>query len=72
VTADMIASGQVVKSLNGLKDDVLLSAGSNMTVTKAGNSITLAASVPAGPQGPPGPEGPAGPPGLWDRGTSRR
>lgn len=39
-----IASGQVVKSLNSLKDDVTLTAGSNVTITPSGNSLTIAAA----------------------------
>jgi hypothetical protein len=38
-----IAPTDVVKSLNGLKGDVQLAAGANITVTQAGNSITVAA-----------------------------
>src|SRR5438874_5806198 len=42
VTAAKIASGQVVKSLNGLRDDVTLSAGANMVLTPSGNGLTIA------------------------------
>ncbi len=44
VTSSKIASGQVVKSLNTLKDDVTLSAGTNVTITPSGNTLTIAAS----------------------------
>ena len=44
VTAPKIASGQVVKSLNTLKDDVTLAAGSNITITPAGNTLTIAST----------------------------
>jgi hypothetical protein len=44
VTSGKIASGQVVKSLNTLKDDVTIVAGTNVTVTPSGNSLTIAAS----------------------------
>jgi hypothetical protein len=44
VTATKIASGQVVKSLNTLKDDVTLAAGSNITITPAGNTLTIAST----------------------------
>src|SRR5206468_10999812 len=42
-----IASGQVVKSLNALKDDVTLTAGSNVTITPSGNVLTIAAGAGA-------------------------
>jgi len=38
-----IAPTDVVKSLNGLKGDVQLAAGSNITITPAGNTLTVAA-----------------------------
>ena len=66
ITQEMIGAGQVVKSLNGLTDNVELAAGSNVSLTKTGNTVTLAAAAPPGPQGaqgpvgPPGPQGPAG------------
>ena len=44
VTAAKIASGQVVKSVNGLQDAVTLAAGPNVTITKAGQTLTIAAS----------------------------
>jgi hypothetical protein len=44
VTAPSIASGQVVKSLNGLKDAVSLVAGANVTLTPSGNSIEIAST----------------------------
>jgi hypothetical protein len=45
VTAAKIAPANVVKSLNGLKDDVVFTAGSNITLTPNGNSITIASTV---------------------------
>jgi hypothetical protein len=39
-----IANGQVVRSLNGLHDTVTLAAGSNVTLTPSGSTITIAAS----------------------------
>jgi len=42
VTAVKIGSAQVVKSFNGLKDAVILSAGPNITLTPSGNSIQIA------------------------------
>jgi hypothetical protein len=41
VTAEKIASGQVVKSLNSLKDDVTLSPGSGISITPSGNTLTI-------------------------------
>jgi hypothetical protein len=36
--------GQLVKSLNGLKDAVTLQAGANTTITPSGNTLTIASS----------------------------
>jgi hypothetical protein len=41
VTAPGIAAGQVVKSLNGLRDTITLSPGANVTLTSAGQTLTL-------------------------------
>jgi hypothetical protein len=38
-----VAPNDVVRSLNGLKGDVLLAAGSNIEITPAGNTLTVAA-----------------------------
>lgn len=47
VTSQQIASGQVVKDLNGLRDTVSLLAGSNITITPTGNNtLTIAAAFP--------------------------
>lgn len=43
VTAQSIASGQVVKSVNGLKDHVNLVAGANVTLTPNGSSLEISA-----------------------------
>ena len=49
VTAGAIAPGQAVKSVNSLKDDVTLVAGSNVTITPSGQSLTIASmAVPSG------------------------
>jgi hypothetical protein len=49
VTSGKIASGHVVKSINALKDEVTIEGGSNVTVGKNGNTITVsAASGPGG------------------------
>src|SRR5918993_1489461 len=47
ITAPKIASGQVVKSINGLTDDVTLAAGSNISLALTGQTLTIAANVPA-------------------------
>jgi hypothetical protein len=44
VNANNIASGQVVRSLNGLKDAVSLSAGNNVTLTTNGNGLQISAA----------------------------
>jgi hypothetical protein len=45
-TAGIAATpGNVVKSLNGLTDNVTLAAGSGVTLTPAGNTITIAAQA---------------------------
>ncbi len=44
VSAQTIASGAVVKSVNGLRDDVQIAAGENITVNKSGNQIVIAAT----------------------------
>jgi hypothetical protein len=41
VTATKIATGQVVKSINSLKDNVTLAAGSNIIITPSGNTLTI-------------------------------
>jgi hypothetical protein len=42
VTAAKIAPGQVVKSVNGLTDDLVLMGGPNISITAAGNTLTFA------------------------------
>ncbi|HYQ87751.1 MAG TPA: hypothetical protein VES59_10960 [Bacteroidota bacterium] len=48
VTSRKIARGQVVRSLNGLKDTVLLLAGNNVTITPGGNSLTISSTTGGG------------------------
>ena len=48
VTGTKIASGQVVKSLNGLSDGVTLSAGPNVSLTPSGNNLQISANSGAG------------------------
>jgi hypothetical protein len=45
VTAAKIAPGNVIKSLNGLSDNVTFAAGSGITLTPAGNTLTIAATA---------------------------
>jgi Chaperone of endosialidase len=44
VTAPKIASGQVVRSINTLKDDVTLAAGTNVTLATSGNTLTISST----------------------------
>jgi hypothetical protein len=48
VTGDKVASGQLVKSINALKDNVTLEGGSNVTISKSGNTLTIAAASSPG------------------------
>jgi len=43
LTGAKIAPGHVVKSLNGMFDNVNLSAGSNITITQSGDGLSIAA-----------------------------
>jgi trimeric autotransporter adhesin len=43
VTAQKLANGSVVRSFNGLFDNIQLAAGANITITPAGNTLTIAA-----------------------------
>jgi len=47
ITAGKIASGQVVKSLNGLSDGVSITGGANVTISTVGNSVQVS-SPPGG------------------------
>ncbi|MDQ6788628.1 MAG: tail fiber domain-containing protein [Acidobacteriota bacterium] len=42
VDANQFVTGQVVRTLNGLNGDVTLAAGSNVTITPTGNTLTIA------------------------------
>jgi hypothetical protein len=44
ITAPKIADGQVVKSINGLKDSVNIVAGSNITLSTNGSNLMIASS----------------------------
>ncbi len=57
ITASKIANGEVVKSLNGLKDNVNIVAGSNVTITPSGNDITISSTGGSGGIGGTGTSG---------------
>jgi hypothetical protein len=48
VTGEKIASGQLVKSINALKDDVTLEAGANVTITQSEDTLTISAASGVG------------------------
>lgn len=48
ITAIKIANGEVVKSINTMHDDVTLVAGSNVTITPMGNTLTISATPGGG------------------------
>jgi hypothetical protein len=48
VSSSKIADGTVVRSLNSLTDNVALQAGSNITITPSGNTLTIAGTAPPG------------------------
>jgi hypothetical protein len=55
---DLLApTGSYVRTLNGLKDDVTLAAGANVTITPSGNTLTIAATGGSGASLPPGTAG---------------
>lgn len=49
VTANKIANGSVLKSINGLKDNVNVMAGSGMSITTNGNDLILSTITSATP-----------------------
>jgi hypothetical protein len=66
ITTEKIAEGHVVRSINGLRDNVGLAPGANITITPAGNELIIAATGGGG--GISG-SGSAGQVAIWD-GTS--
>ena len=44
ITSNKFAAGQVVKTLNGLTDNVSLAAGTNITLTANGNSLQISST----------------------------
>ncbi|MBC7796978.1 MAG: tail fiber domain-containing protein [Pyrinomonadaceae bacterium] len=51
IDANQYVTGQVVKSLNNLNNDVTLAAGSNITITPVGNTLTIASTGGGGSGG---------------------
>jgi hypothetical protein len=47
-TASNVVSGSAVKSLNTLKDDITLAAGTNVIITPSGNTLTIASAGAGG------------------------
>ncbi len=51
INANQFVTGQVVRSLNGLTDNVTLAPGSNITITPTGNTLTIASTGGGGSGG---------------------
>ena len=47
-TASNVVPGSVVRTVNSLHDDVILAAGSNVTITPSGNTMTIASAGAGG------------------------
>ena len=45
LNGNKITAGTAVKSVNGLTDNITLAAGSNVTITPSGNTLTIAATA---------------------------
>jgi len=43
--AEEVKPGEVVKSINNIEDDITLTAGSNVSITSAGNEITISSTA---------------------------
>ena len=48
VTGNKIAKGQVVRSINSLRDDVTLAAGDNVTITQVDDTLKISSSAESG------------------------
>jgi hypothetical protein len=48
VIADKIAAGQVVKSLNNIRDEITIAGGSGVTVTSSGDTVYISATTDSG------------------------
>jgi hypothetical protein len=53
VNSSKIASGEIVKGVNGLKDNITLAAGANITITPNGNILTVASTAGGSPSTTP-------------------
>ena len=51
IDADQYVTGQVVRSVNNLTNNVTLAAGSNITITPSGNTLTIASTGGGGGSG---------------------
>ena len=58
------AATGIVNSLNNLGGDITLTTGTNVTITKTGNTLTIDAPLTVGPKGDPGAPGAPGAPGT--------
>ena len=45
ITSEKIVNGQVVRSINSIKDDVVLAAGQNISISQNGKTITISATL---------------------------
>jgi hypothetical protein len=44
ISADQYVTGQVVRNLNGLSNNITLAAGANISITPSGNTLTIAST----------------------------
>lgn len=49
ITGAKLANGAAVRSVNGMSDDVVIRAGSNITITPSGDTLTIASTASGGP-----------------------
>jgi hypothetical protein len=59
-SGDALVDGPYVRTLNGKSNDVVLEAGSNITLVPTTDGLRIDATVEPGPEGPMGPAGPVG------------
>ena len=48
MNAQSVADGQIVKSINDIKDDVTFAEGENISISKSGNTLTISSDVEGG------------------------
>jgi hypothetical protein len=63
ITGSLLADRTVVRSINGMTDEIELRAGTNVSIAESRSRLTISATSEPGPAGPPGPLGPTGPTG---------